>query len=115
MKMQIWKTSLKICIIQHYQANFIMKELLGDESAAHDEYEIDILYHLNIAVGSREEVIVDLCKNNGWKPEFEDLWQVKLHKILLFILILFHSQGQSTVYKQPQLLHVFYILLVFFF
>lgn len=56
-----------------------MKELLGDESAAHDEYEIDILHHLDIAVGSREEVIVDLCKNNGWKPEFEDLWQVKLH------------------------------------
>ena len=79
MKMQIWKTFLKICIIQHYQANFIMKELLGDESAAHDEYEKDILHHLNIAVGSREEVIVDLCKNNGWKPKFEDLWQVKLY------------------------------------
>ena len=79
MKTQIRKTVLKIGIVKHYQANFIMKGLLGDESAANDECEKDELDRLNIAVELREEVMVDLRKNNGRKLKFEDFWQVKLH------------------------------------
>ena len=37
MKIQIGKTILKIGIIKHFQVNFIIKDLLGDESAANDE------------------------------------------------------------------------------
>ena len=56
-----------------------MKELLEDESAANDECEKDVLDHLNIAVESGEDVIVDLHKNNGQKSKFKDYWQVKRH------------------------------------
>ena len=54
MKMQIWKTNLKIDIVKCCQADFIMKELLGDESTADDECEKDVLDRLNTAVESRE-------------------------------------------------------------
>ena len=79
MKMEIQKTILKTRTDKHYQANFIMKELLGDDSAANDDSEKDVLDRLNIAVESGEEVIVDLCKISGCKAKFEDFWQVKLH------------------------------------
>ena len=96
---QIRKTVLKIGIVKHYQANFIMKRLLGDESAANDECEKDELDRLNIAVELGEEVMVDLRKNNGRKLKFEDFWQVKLHQISPFSLIVFLSQGQTTFSK----------------
>lgn len=56
-----------------------MKESLGEESAATDQCDKDVLDRLNIAVESGEEVIVDLHKNRGQKQKFEDFWQVKLH------------------------------------
>ena len=79
MKMKIRKTILKRGIGKHYQANFIMKELQADESEVSDKCEKDVLDRLNIAVESGEEVIVDLRKNNGQKPKFQDFWHVKLH------------------------------------
>ena len=72
---------------------------MGDESAAIDKCEKSVLDCLNIVVKLREKVIVDLCKSNGQKPKFEDFWQVKLHYVILFILIVFHFPEQSTVYK----------------
>ena len=77
MKKQIRKTILKIGIVKYYQANLIIKELLGDESAANEEYEKDVLDHVNIAAESGEEVIVDLHKNNGQTPKFKNFWLVK--------------------------------------
>ena len=58
MKKQIRKTILKIGIVKYYQANLIIKELLGDESAANEEYEKDVLDHVNIAAEPGEEVIL---------------------------------------------------------
>ena len=77
MKKQIQKTILKIGIVKYYQANLIIKELLGDESAANEEYEKDVLDHVNIAAEPGEEVIVDLHKNNGQTPKFKNFWLVK--------------------------------------
>lgn len=77
MKKQIRKTILKIGIVKYYQANLIIKELLGDESAANEEYEKDVLDHVNIAAEPGEEVIVDLHKNNGQTPKFKNFWLVK--------------------------------------
>ena len=68
---------MKIGIHKHYQANFIMKEVLGNEPTANDECEKDVLNRLNIAVELEEEITVDFCKNNCQKPKFEDFWQVK--------------------------------------
>ena len=79
MKTHIPKIILKIGIAKHYQANFIIKELLGDESSVDDECEKDVLDRLNIAVESGEAVIVDLRKSNSREPKFEDFQQVKLH------------------------------------
>ena len=77
MKKQIRKTIPKIGIVKYYQANLIIKELLGDESAANEEYEKDVLDHVNIAAEPGEEVIVDLHKNNGQTPKFKNFWLVK--------------------------------------
>ena len=79
MKKQIRKTILKIGIVKYYQANLIMKELLGDESTANDECEKHVLDHVNIAAEPGEEVIVDLRKNNGQTQKFKDFWLVKRH------------------------------------
>ena len=79
MKIQIRKPLLKIGIVKHYQTNFIMKELLGGESAANEECKKDLLDCLNIVVELGEKVIVDLRKKNGRKPKFEDFWEVKLN------------------------------------
>ena len=79
MKIQIPKILLKKSIVKHYKTNFIMKELLGVESEANDECQKDVLDRLNITVELREEVIVDLRKNNGRKPKLKDFWRVKLN------------------------------------
>ena len=91
MKLEIRKTILKIGIAKRYQANFMIKELLGDDSAANDKCEKAILDRLNIAVEAGEEVIIDLRNNNGRKPKFEDFWQVNTFRSGVALNV-FHSK-----------------------
>ena len=91
MKLEIRKTILRIGIVKRYQANFMIKELLGDDSAANDKCEKAILDRLNIAVEAGEEVIIDLRNNNGRKPKFEDFWQVNTFRSGVALNV-FHSK-----------------------
>ena len=50
-------------IIKPHQALYVMRDLLGDESASENEASRDIQ--------NREDIIVDLRRNNGWKPSFD--------------------------------------------
>ena len=41
---------------------------------------LNILNRLHIAIESGEDIVVDLHRNNGRKPEFEEIWQVRQDK-----------------------------------
>ena len=69
MKHQVRKKILRLGIIKPCQENFIIKDLLGDESAASDECQKNVLDRLHIAIESSEDIVVDLCHNNGRKPK----------------------------------------------
>ena len=75
--------------IKSCQANFIMKDLLEDESASSDEYLKNVLDRLHIAIESGEDIVVD-------SSEF---WQVRQDKKTLgrrvtslsyFLKLIFH-------------------------
>ena len=78
MKTEIWNKILKLGIMKPCQANFLIKDLLGDKSAASDDSQSNIFHRLNIAIKSGEDIVVDLCCNNGCKPKFEEFWQVEI-------------------------------------
>ena len=80
MKHEVRKKILRLGIIKPCQANFIIKDLLGDESAASDECQKNVLDHLHIAIESGEDTVVDFRCNNGRKPKFEEFWQVRQDK-----------------------------------
>ena len=80
MKHKVRKKILRLGIVKPCQANFIIKDLLGDESAAFDECQKNVLDCLHIAIESREDTVVDLRRNNGRKPKFEEFWQVRQNK-----------------------------------
>ena len=51
---------------------------MGDQSAASDDSQSNIFHRLNIAIESGEDIVVNLRRNNGRKPKFEEFWQVKV-------------------------------------
>lgn len=63
-------------IVKPHQASYIIKDLLGDSSAAENENQRDILERLNIVIAAGEEIAVDLRSNNGKKPTFDAFWGV---------------------------------------
>ena len=86
--------------IKPCQANFIMKDSLEDESASSDEYQKNVFDRLHKAIESGEDIVVDLRRNNGRKPKFQEFWQVRQDKKTLgrrvtslsyFLKLIFHS------------------------
>ena len=78
MKTEIWNKILKLGIVKPCQANFLIKCLLGDQSAASDDSQSNIFQRLNKAIEFGEDIVVDLHLNNGGKLKFEEFWQVKV-------------------------------------
>ena len=100
MKHEVRKKILRVDIIKPCQANFIMKDSLEDESASSDEYQKNVLDRLHKAIESGEDIVVDLRRNNGRKPKFQEFWQVRQDKKTLgrrvtslsyFLKLIFHS------------------------
>ena len=60
MKTEIWNKILKLGIVKPCQANFLIKDLLGDQSAASDDSQSNIFHRLKIAIESGEDIVVDL-------------------------------------------------------
>ena len=71
MKSEIRNKIFKLGIVKPYQANFLIKYLLGDQSAASHDSQSNIFHRLNIATESDKDIVVDLRGNNGRKPKFE--------------------------------------------
>ena len=78
MKTEIRNKILKLGIVKPCQANFLTKNLLGDQAAASDDSQSNIFHRSNIAIESSEDIVVDLRRNNGCKPKFEEFWQGKV-------------------------------------
>ena len=77
MKTEIRNKILKLGIVKPCQVNSLIKDLLGDQSAASDDSQINIFHRLNTAIEFGEDIVVDLRRNNGRKPKFEEFWLVK--------------------------------------
>ena len=60
MKTEIQNKILKLGIVKPCQANFLIKDLLGDQSAASDDGQSNIFRRLKIAIESGEDIVVDL-------------------------------------------------------
>ena len=65
MKHEVRKKILRLGIIKPCQANIIIKDLLGDKSAASNECQKNVLDCLHLAIESGEDIVVDLHHNNG--------------------------------------------------
>ena len=66
----------RLRLAKAHQAVFIIKDLLGNDSANNSENQCAVLHRLDIAVSCGEDMILDLRKNNGSKPKFEKFWEV---------------------------------------
>ena len=60
MKTEIQNKILKLGIVKPCQTNFLIKDLLGDQSAASDDGQSNIFRRLKIAIESGEDIVVDL-------------------------------------------------------
>ena len=60
MKHEVRKKILRLSIIKPCQANFIIKDLLVDESVASDECQKNVLDRLHIVIESGEDIVVDV-------------------------------------------------------
>ena len=76
MKHDIKTKLLKLGIVKPNEAIYVMKELMGDKSAAETENQREVLGRLQIFMSAGEEIIVDLRKNNGSKPKYEEFWKI---------------------------------------
>ena len=73
----------QLSVVKPHVAIFIIKDLLGDQAACSSQNEKEILEKLNTTISCGEDIIVDLRKNNGTAPKFDEFWEVILFCLLL--------------------------------
>ena len=71
---------LKLGIVKPHEAEFVIKDLLGDKSASNDKSQRQILERLIAVVACGKDIVIDLRKNNDMKPKIEEFLQV-LYKV----------------------------------
>ena len=81
-------------LVKAHQAVFVIKDLLGNDSANNLENLCAVLHRLDIAVSCGEDIIVDLRKNNGSKPTFEKFWEVQYFSFLFYFYCFFFCLGK---------------------
>ena len=89
MRKEIQHKLKRLGLVKAYQAVFGIKDLLGDGSANNSENQCAVLHRLDSAVSCREDIIVDLRKNNGSKPKFEKFWEVRYFSFYFIFIINF--------------------------
>ena len=72
---------LSLGITSPKNADFVLKDLLRDDSAAMTKDAKELQDRLNIFVNSGEDIIVDLRCNNGKVPKYEEFWSVVVKHI----------------------------------
>ena len=81
-------------LVKAHQAVFVIKDLLGDDSANNSENQCTVLHRLDITVFCGEDIIVDLRKNNGSKQQFEVLGGAIFFILFYFIFIIIFCLGK---------------------
>ena len=76
----------RLGLVKVHQAVFVIKDL---DSAKNSENHWAVLHGLDIDVPCGEDIIVDLRKNNGNKPNFEKFWEVQYFSLYLIFIIIF--------------------------
>ena len=88
-------------LVKAYQAVFVIKDLLGDDSANNSENQCAVLHRLNITMSCGEDIIVNLRKNNGSKPNIEKFWEMRYFSFYLFYFhYCYFLSGEVTHQKQ---------------
>ena len=59
-------------VVKLHVAIFIIKDILGDQTACSSQNEKEILERLNTSISCGEDIIIDLRKNNGATPKFDE-------------------------------------------
>ena len=95
MRKEIQQKLKRLGLVKAHQAVFIMEDHLGDDSANNSENQCAVLHKFDIAVSCGEDIIVDLRKNNGSKPNLEKSWEVRYFSFyfvlfyFIFIIVIF--------------------------
>ena len=76
-------------LVKAHQAVFVIKYLLGDDSANNLEKQCAVLHRLDIAVSCGEDIIGNLRKNNGSKLKFDKFWEVRYFSFYFIFFINF--------------------------
>ena len=63
-------------ITKAYQANYILRDLIGDEASLQNESDEAKLEKVRCLVDLGEDVACDLRVNNGKAPKFEEFWEI---------------------------------------
>ena len=87
----------RLGFVKAHQAVFVIKDLLGDDSANNLENQSTVLHRLDMTVSCGDNIIVNLRKNNGSKLRLEKFWEVRycfFHFILFYFYYYYFCIGR---------------------
>ena len=103
MRKEIQHKLKRLGLVEAHQVVFVIKDLLGDDSANNSENQCAVLHRLYIVVSCGEDIIVDLRKNNGSKPKFEKFWEIRyfsFYFIIFYFYYYYYLSGEVAHQKQ---------------
>ena len=71
----------RLGIVKPHAAEYLIRTILNDSSQANDKSQKGIVEGLDQVVSLGEDVGVDLRKNNGSIPKFEEFWGIVENEI----------------------------------
>ena len=75
-KREIKERLKKIGFIKPHKAEFLIRDLLRGVSKDLNKCQREILQRLNTFISTGEDIIVDLMRNNGKVPKFDEFWSI---------------------------------------
>ena len=75
-KREIKERLKKIGVIKPHKVEFLIRDLLGDVSKDLNKCQREILQRLSTFISTGEDIIVDIRRNNGKVPKFDEFWSI---------------------------------------
>ena len=72
---ELKKKMMMLSVISARNAEFLMREILGDKSAPTNQDERSSLVRLDQFMNTGDDIVIDLRKNNGRAPKYEEFWE----------------------------------------
>ena len=89
MRKEIQHKLKRLGLVKAHLAVFVIKDLLGNDSANNLEKQCAVLHRPNITLSCGEDIIGNLRKNNGSKLKFEKFWEVRYFSFYFIFIINF--------------------------